>query len=199
MRGSRPRCSAPAPRRWRRSSYQGSRCAGYATRQRNTAVQTAIHDRELRTRHRRRADRLRPKERPVPEMLIGGEWRQATAHEEIEVVNPATEEVVDTVPAGSPEDVELAVATAKRAFARVVAHRRRETRGDPGQGRRPDPRERQGTGGDADLRAGQAAGRGRSARSATWPTASGSMPRRRRRSAAPTRSCPRRSARPTGW
>jgi len=53
----------------------------------------------------------------VPEMLIGGEWREATAHEEIEVVNPATEEVVDTVPAASPEDVELAVATAKRALA----------------------------------------------------------------------------------
>ena len=52
----------------------------------------------------------------MPEMLIGGEWRQAAAHEEIEVVNPATEAVVDSVPAGSPEDVELAVATAKRAF-----------------------------------------------------------------------------------
>jgi len=52
----------------------------------------------------------------VPEMLIGGEWRQAAAHEELEVVNPATEEIVDSVPAGSPEDVELAVATAKRAF-----------------------------------------------------------------------------------
>jgi acyl-CoA reductase-like NAD-dependent aldehyde dehydrogenase len=53
----------------------------------------------------------------MPEMLIGGEWRQAAAHEELEVLNPATEEVVDTVPAGSTEDVELAVATAKRAFA----------------------------------------------------------------------------------
>jgi len=54
----------------------------------------------------------------VPEMLIGGEWRQASAHEEIEVVNPATEEVVDSVPAGAAApDVELAVATAKRAFA----------------------------------------------------------------------------------
>src|SRR5947209_18035772 len=50
-------------------------------------------------------------------MLIGGEWRQAAAHEEIEVVNPATEDVVDSVPAASPQDVELAVATAKRAFA----------------------------------------------------------------------------------
>jgi len=53
----------------------------------------------------------------VPEMLIGGEWRQASAHEEIEVVNPATEEVVDSVPAGAAPDVELALATAKRAFA----------------------------------------------------------------------------------
>ncbi|MGZ4349211.1 MAG: aldehyde dehydrogenase family protein [Solirubrobacteraceae bacterium] len=49
-------------------------------------------------------------------MLIGGEWRLAAAHEEIEVVNPATEDVVDSVPSGSPEDVELAVATAQRAF-----------------------------------------------------------------------------------
>ena len=53
----------------------------------------------------------------MPEMLIGGEWRQAAAHQEIDVVNPATEAVVDTVPAGAPEDVELAVATAKRALS----------------------------------------------------------------------------------
>jgi acyl-CoA reductase-like NAD-dependent aldehyde dehydrogenase len=52
----------------------------------------------------------------VPEMLIGGEWRQAAAREEIEVVNPATEEVVDSVPSGAPADVELAVATAQRAL-----------------------------------------------------------------------------------
>ena len=53
----------------------------------------------------------------MPEMLIGGEWRTAAAEGQIEVVNPATEEVVDSVPAGTPEDVDLAVATAKRAFA----------------------------------------------------------------------------------
>jgi len=52
----------------------------------------------------------------VSEMLIGGEWRQATAHEQLDVVNPATEDVVDRVPAGSPDDVELAVETARRAF-----------------------------------------------------------------------------------
>jgi succinate-semialdehyde dehydrogenase/glutarate-semialdehyde dehydrogenase len=49
-------------------------------------------------------------------MLIGGEWRKATASEVLEVVNPATEETVDEVPAASVADVELAVATAKRAF-----------------------------------------------------------------------------------
>ena len=53
----------------------------------------------------------------MPEMLIGGEWRAAVAEEQLEVVNPATEDVVDSVPAGTPEDVDLAVATAKRAFA----------------------------------------------------------------------------------
>ncbi len=52
----------------------------------------------------------------MPEMLIGGEWRQGAAREELEVLNPATEEVVDTVPAGSPDDVGFAVASAKRAF-----------------------------------------------------------------------------------
>jgi len=49
-------------------------------------------------------------------MLIGGEWRRAAAGEEIEVVNPATETVVGAVPSGAREDVELAVATAGRAF-----------------------------------------------------------------------------------
>jgi acyl-CoA reductase-like NAD-dependent aldehyde dehydrogenase len=47
-------------------------------------------------------------------MLIGGEQRAASA--ELEVVNPATEEVVDTVPAGSADDVNSAVEAAKRAF-----------------------------------------------------------------------------------
>ena len=54
-------------------------------------------------------------------MLIGGEWRPAEAGEEIEVVNPATEEVVGSVPSGGAQDVELAVATAKRAFPEWAA------------------------------------------------------------------------------
>jgi succinate-semialdehyde dehydrogenase/glutarate-semialdehyde dehydrogenase len=49
-------------------------------------------------------------------MLIGGEWRQAASSEETDVVNPATEEVVGSVPSGDVADVELAVENAKRAF-----------------------------------------------------------------------------------
>jgi succinate-semialdehyde dehydrogenase/glutarate-semialdehyde dehydrogenase len=49
-------------------------------------------------------------------MLIGGEWRQASGQEEIEVVNPATEATVGSVPAASADDVAIAVETAKQAF-----------------------------------------------------------------------------------
>jgi succinate-semialdehyde dehydrogenase/glutarate-semialdehyde dehydrogenase len=54
-------------------------------------------------------------------MLIGGEWRQAASSRELEVVNPATEEVVAAVPSGDAADVDLAVATAKRAFPEWAA------------------------------------------------------------------------------
>jgi acyl-CoA reductase-like NAD-dependent aldehyde dehydrogenase len=53
----------------------------------------------------------------MPEMLIGGEWRAGAAKQELEVINPATQDAVATVPAGTADDVQLAVATAKRAFA----------------------------------------------------------------------------------
>lgn len=49
-------------------------------------------------------------------MLIGGEWRQASGNAEIEVINPATEDTVGSVPSANAADVELAVATAKRAL-----------------------------------------------------------------------------------
>ena len=49
-------------------------------------------------------------------MYINGEFTQGTAKEEIEVTNPATEEVLDTVPRGSTEDVEAAVRSSKEAF-----------------------------------------------------------------------------------
>ena len=52
----------------------------------------------------------------MPEMLIGGEWCAARKGEELDVHDPATEETVATVPSGSPEDVDAAVAAALAAF-----------------------------------------------------------------------------------
>ncbi|MER7505773.1 aldehyde dehydrogenase family protein [Nonomuraea pusilla] len=50
------------------------------------------------------------------ELFIGGSWTASTSGESIEVVNPATEEIIDRVPAGTPDDVEAAVLAARRAF-----------------------------------------------------------------------------------
>jgi acyl-CoA reductase-like NAD-dependent aldehyde dehydrogenase len=52
----------------------------------------------------------------MPQMLIDGEHRAASSTAEMEIINPATEEVIDTVPAGSGADVDAAVAAARRAF-----------------------------------------------------------------------------------
>ena len=49
-------------------------------------------------------------------MLIGGEWREATGGKTIDVVNPATEEVIATVPAAQQADVDAAVAAARAAL-----------------------------------------------------------------------------------
>src|SRR5688500_6408886 len=49
-------------------------------------------------------------------MWIGGEWRDAASGRVFEVVNPATEETIDTAPRGENADVDRAVAAAARAF-----------------------------------------------------------------------------------
>jgi succinate-semialdehyde dehydrogenase len=49
--------------------------------------------------------------------LINGEWRDATNGGTWDVMNPATETVVATVPYGTAEDCALAIAAAHRAFA----------------------------------------------------------------------------------
>jgi succinate-semialdehyde dehydrogenase/glutarate-semialdehyde dehydrogenase len=50
-------------------------------------------------------------------MFINGERVAARSGEERPVINPATEEPVDTAPAGSAEDVMAAVEAAQAAFA----------------------------------------------------------------------------------
>jgi succinate-semialdehyde dehydrogenase / glutarate-semialdehyde dehydrogenase len=52
----------------------------------------------------------------VAQILVDGEKVGAKTGEEMEVVNPATEETFDTVPKGGREDVDAAVSAAKRAF-----------------------------------------------------------------------------------
>ena len=62
-------------------------------------------------------------------MLIGGEQTDATAVNELEVLDPATEEVYETVPAGGADAVELAVGAAQSAFkewSRTDAEKRAE-------------------------------------------------------------------------
>ncbi|MEV6737697.1 aldehyde dehydrogenase family protein [Streptomyces sp. NPDC051104] len=49
-------------------------------------------------------------------MYIDGDWRPAVGADTIEVVNPADEQVIGRVPAGTAEDVDAAVRAARAAF-----------------------------------------------------------------------------------
>jgi 1-pyrroline dehydrogenase len=50
-------------------------------------------------------------------MFVGGEWVEASNGETMEVLNPATGEVIAEVPKGTAEDVERAVEAAKKAWS----------------------------------------------------------------------------------
>jgi len=49
-------------------------------------------------------------------LYIGGEWVEPSSDKTIDVVNPATEEVIGRIPEGTPSDVDRAVAAARAAF-----------------------------------------------------------------------------------
>jgi acyl-CoA reductase-like NAD-dependent aldehyde dehydrogenase len=49
-------------------------------------------------------------------MWIGGKWVDAASGETMDVINPATEEVIARIPRGGQADVDQAVAAAKKAF-----------------------------------------------------------------------------------
>ncbi len=51
-----------------------------------------------------------------PQLFIGGEWVAPAGTQTIEVVNASTEQVMGSVPEGTPEDVGRAVAAARAAF-----------------------------------------------------------------------------------
>ncbi|MBP2708312.1 aldehyde dehydrogenase family protein [Microbispora sp. RL4-1S] len=50
------------------------------------------------------------------QLYVNGAWVPSSSGETVDVINPATEEVLDQVPAGSRADVEAAVAAARDAF-----------------------------------------------------------------------------------
>ena len=50
------------------------------------------------------------------QLYIDGKWTDGAATEQLEVINPATEEVIGYVPQATPNDVRDAVAAARRAF-----------------------------------------------------------------------------------
>ncbi len=50
------------------------------------------------------------------QLYIDGQWVEATGEGDIQVIDPATEELVGSVPVGSSADVDAAVAAARRAF-----------------------------------------------------------------------------------
>jgi aldehyde dehydrogenase (NAD+) len=50
------------------------------------------------------------------QLFIGGEWADSSGDEALDVINPATEEVIGTVPQATPADVDRAVTAAREAF-----------------------------------------------------------------------------------
>src|SRR5690349_5610384 len=49
-------------------------------------------------------------------LYIDGQWVEGSGTEYVDVINPATEEVIGTVPQATTADVERAVAAARKAF-----------------------------------------------------------------------------------
>ena len=49
-------------------------------------------------------------------LWIGGEWRSAASGQMLDLVDPATEQVIGTVAEAGPDDMDAAVAAARDAF-----------------------------------------------------------------------------------
>lgn len=58
----------------------------------------------------------RPALRSPSSLFIGGSWSDPATSERIDIVSPVTEELIGSVPAAQPADVDRAVAAARRAF-----------------------------------------------------------------------------------
>src|SRR5712672_101116 len=63
------------------------------------------------------------------QLYVGGEWVDPSGSETIDVINSTTEEVMGTIPAGTPEDADRAVAAAREAFVAWAATSREQRAG----------------------------------------------------------------------
>ena len=79
------------------------------------------------------------------EFYIDGKWVAPLSSETLAVINPATEEAIESIAMGGPDDVDVAVAAARAAFETVLAD---DARGAAGAAR-PDHRGLQGPRGRA--------------------------------------------------
>ena len=62
------------------------------------------------------------------QLYIGGAWTASASGEAIEVVNPATEEIIDRVPAGARGGRPGSGASRQESLPLLVGHRARRTR-----------------------------------------------------------------------
>ena len=53
---------------------------------------------------------------PDTQLFLDGEWRDALAKENLEIINPATEEVIGKVSHARKEDLDIALTAAEKAF-----------------------------------------------------------------------------------
>ncbi len=57
--------------------------------------------------------------KPETRMFIDGRFVNANSSRQFKTINPANDEVIASMPLGGPEDVDLAVAAARKAFKRA--------------------------------------------------------------------------------
>lgn len=65
---------------------------------------------------RAKTRKIKPPQVRQTKLLIDGEWRDSVSGRTFATINPATEEKIADVAEGTPEDVDLAVRAARRAF-----------------------------------------------------------------------------------
>ena len=57
------------------------------------------------------------------QMFINGQWMEGSASDRIPVLNPATEELIDTVPVATDAEVDMAVSAARHVAKKMAQSR----------------------------------------------------------------------------